>query len=56
MQVVWLKYVMFKESILKGAIKNSKIIWQEYMDWIKKNDHFFLEGKKHEIVAEPTYV
>lgn len=42
----WYKSTMMKSVITSNSIKESKVVWGEYVDYIKKNGNVFKEKKK----------
>jgi hypothetical protein len=44
--LIWFKSTMMKSIIKSNSEKESKIVWTAYIDYVKKNGHFFKEKKK----------
>ena len=44
--IIWYKSTMMKSVIVSNSIKESRVVWQEYVDYIKKNGNTFKEKKK----------
>lgn len=44
-RIIWYKSTMFKNKIYTNALKQGRIFWVEFAEWIKKRNLYFKERK-----------
>jgi hypothetical protein len=40
-KIIWVKSTIMKSVIVSSSNKETKLMWQQFSEWVKKNGHAF---------------